>query len=282
MSLENNFQLSKLLTFAADRMKSDLHTRLVAHPGELGTDREEVVRSFLRAYLPKRFEISTGFVFDANGALSKQIDVIIADSAVSAHFETVGGTRYFPCESVVAVGQIKSSLTSEAKLHEALDNLESVKSLDRSARGKAFDSRYNESIDPMSNYLHQIFSFVLVTGRSISETTIQMSILDYITKREASLWPNVFLALDKYLLTFTCSEGVCPNPMHALGIHLELAKQSPDLIMRFFILLGRAIEVTRVSGLPYWEYLHASKQWTGNTIFSATDNPPPLLSALIT
>lgn len=282
MSLENNFQLSKLLTFAADRMKSDLHTRLVAHPGELGTDREEVVRSFLRAYLPKRFEISTGFVFDANGALSKQIDVIIADSAVGAHFETVGGTRYFPCESVVAVGQIKSSLTSEAKLHEALDNLESVKSLDRSARGKAFDTRYNESIDPMSNYLHQIFSFVLVTGRSISETAIQMSILDYITKREASLWPNVFLALDKYLLTFSCSGGVCPNPMHALGIHLELAKQSPDLIMRFFILLGRAIEVTRVSGLPYWEYLHASKQWTGNTIFSATDNPPPLLSALIT
>lgn len=282
MTPKNNFQLTKLLTLAGDRMKSDLQTRLIDHPGELGADREEVVRSFLRAYLPKRFEISTGFVFDANGAVSKQVDVIIADSFVGAHFETVGSTRYFPCESVVAVGQIKSSLTSEQKLNEALDNLESVKSLDRSACGKAFDTRYNEAIDPASNYLHQIFSFVLVTGRSISKTTIQMSVLDYITKREPSLWPNVLLALDNYLLTFSCEVGVCPNPMHALGIHLELAEKSPDLIMRFFILLGRAIEVTRVSGLPYWEYLNASKQWTGNTIFSASDNPTPVLSSLIT
>lgn len=276
-----SFRLDKLLASAADRMKADLRERLIAHPGELGTDREEVVRSFLRAYLPKRFEVSTGFVFDASGAVSKQVDVIIADSLVCAHFETAGGTRYYPCESVVAVGQVKSSLTSEKKFLDALENLESVKSLDRSARGRAFDSRFNEKIDQRSNHLHQIFSFVLVTGKAISDAVIQEHVLEYITSREPHLWPNVFLALDRYLVTFCCDDGVCPNPMHARGIALQKADDSPDLVMRFFLLLGRAIEVTRVSGLPYWEYLNEAHKWTAEVVHSSTDDPPPFLSALI-
>lgn len=169
------FRLDSLLASAAERMKADLKERLIAHPGELGTDREEIVRSFLRAYLPKRFDVSTGFIFDADGEMSKQIDIIIADSLVCARFETAGGTRYYPCEAVVAVGQIKSSLTSVAKLHDALANLESVKALDRSARGQAVDDRFGEPIDPQSNHLHQIFSFLLVTGNSISEESIYPS-----------------------------------------------------------------------------------------------------------
>ncbi len=276
-----SFRLENLLTLASDRMKADLRERLIAHPGELGTDREEVIRSFLRAYLPKRFEISTGFVFDANGTVSKQVDIIIADLSVCAHFETAGGTRYYPCESVVAVGQVKSSLTSVKKFHDALENLESVKSLDRSARGRAFDIRFNEKIDQKSNHLHQIFSFVLVTGRTISDAAIQGQFLDHIISREPHLWPNVFLALDRYLVTFCCDDGVCPNPMHARGIALQQAKDSPDLVMRFFLLLGRSIEVTRISGLPYWEYLNTAHEWTAEIIYSSTDDPPPFLSALI-
>lgn len=276
-----SFQLDKLLASAADRMKVDLRERLIAHPGELGTDREEVVRTFLRAYLPKRFEVSTGFVFDASGVVSKQIDVIISDSLVCAHFETVGGTRYYPCESVVAVGQVKSSLTSKSKFFDALENLKSVKSLDRSARGRAFDSRFNEKIEPLFNYLHQIFSFVLVTGRTISDSVIQEHVLDYITSHEPHLWPNVILALDRYLVTFCCDDGVCPNPMHARGIALQKAGDAPDLIMKFFLLLGAAIEVTRVSGLPYWDYLSEAHKWTAEVVCSSTNDPPPFLSTLI-
>ncbi|WP_338847295.1 DUF6602 domain-containing protein [Massilia sp. W12] len=275
-----NFRLDKLLASAADRMKADLRERLIAHPGELGTDREEVVRSFLRSYLPKRFEVSTGFVFDASGAVSKQIDVIIADSLACTHFETSGGTRYYPCESVVAIGQVKSSLTSEKKILDSLDNLESVKLLDRSARGRAFDKRFNEKIDHRFNHLHQIFSFVLVTGKAISGAVIQEHVLEYVISREAHLWPNVFLALDQYLVTFCCDDGVCPNPMHARGIALQKAEDSPDLIMRFFLLLGQAIEEIRVAGLPYWEYLNEIHNWTAEVMYSCTDDPPPYLSAL--
>ena len=110
-------------------MRADLSERLTAHPGELGVGREEIIRRSLRAYLPSRFDVSTGFVFDSSGDVSRQIDVVITDKLVCPRFETAGGIKYFPRASVVAIGQIKSSLTSEGELLRALENLESVKNL---------------------------------------------------------------------------------------------------------------------------------------------------------
>lgn len=130
-------------------------------------------------------------MFDANGLVSKPIDVVIADSLVCAHFETAGGTRYYPCESVVAVGQVKSSVTAKKRLRHALENLESVKRLDRSARGRAIDSRFDEAINHRDDHLHQIFSFIFVIVDAISGGSIQELVLDHILLKESHLWPNV-------------------------------------------------------------------------------------------
>jgi hypothetical protein len=108
----NNFSLLRLLQASGKRMKEELRERLTPHPGELGSNREEIIRDFRRRYLPRRFEVSNGFAFDASGRVSKQLDIVIVDSQVCPRFETAGGIRFFPCESVVAVGQVKSSLTS--------------------------------------------------------------------------------------------------------------------------------------------------------------------------
>jgi hypothetical protein len=213
-----NLSLIQMLRVAGIRMSTDLKERLISHPGELGSDREEIIRNFLRSYLPKRFEVSTGFVFDSKGSLSKQLDIIIADSSVCPRFETVGGKRFYPCECVVAVGQVKSSVTSSAKLNDALENLRSVKTLDRSADGKALDRERQEPIDHITNHLHQIFTFLFITGEALSASFVKDKLIDYIGNYEPHLWPNVIFALDQYLITFCCDDGVCPNPMHARGI----------------------------------------------------------------
>jgi hypothetical protein len=109
------FTLDALLQSTGRRLQIDLEERLIDHPGELGTAREEIIRRFLCDYLPKRFSVATGFVFDSAGQVSNQMDVIIADSSVCQRFETAGGKFYFPCESVVATGQVKSSITSTAR-----------------------------------------------------------------------------------------------------------------------------------------------------------------------
>jgi hypothetical protein len=279
------FSLQDMLTSAGKRMREDLAQRMVAHPGELGVGREEVIRRFLRSYLPLRFDISTGFVFDSKGDVSKQLDIIIANALVCPRFETAGGIRFNPCESVVAVGQVKSSLTSDAELKSALANLESVKDLDRSAGGRAFDADRREEIDHLNNHLHQIFTFLLISGKALKDSTMQTKLMDHVLTTPAHVWTNIVLALDQYLITFHCKDGVCPNPMDAMGIALQRASADDELLMRFYLLLGQAIEVTRVSSLPHWEYLSAAKLWNVEVHCAVPDDPdvpPPLLSSKTT
>jgi len=47
------------------------------HSGFKGESFEEHFRSFLRKYLPKSLDISTGILVDAKGNSSRQLDVII-------------------------------------------------------------------------------------------------------------------------------------------------------------------------------------------------------------
>lgn len=232
-----NFTLNELLKSSGMRMRLDLGERMVSHGGESGADREEIVRQFLRAYLPKKFEVSTGFSFDSKGKVSRQLDIIIANAHDCPRFETVGGVRYYPCESVVAVGQVKSSLTSVGKMEEALDNLQSVKELDRSFAGTAIDANYNQPLDHKCNYMHQVFTFLFVTGKALAKNTLHEHFMHYILKRQPYVWPNVILALDKYLVTYCCDDGICPNPMHARGVACQPQQDHEDILMRFYLLL---------------------------------------------
>lgn len=84
------------------------------------------------------------------------------------------------------------------------------------------------------------------------------------------------------LVTFCCDAEICPNPMDARGVAMQAANKNDELLMRFYLLLGQAIEVTLVSGLPYWEYLNVVKKWTAEVHYSATDDPPPYLSQITT
>jgi hypothetical protein len=271
-----------MLTSAGKRMREDLAQRMVAHPGELGVGREEILRRFLRSYLSARFDISTGFVFDSKGNVSKQLDIIIANTFACPRFETAGGNRFHPCESVVAVGQVKSTLTSDAEFQSALANLESVKELDRSADGRAFDAQRGETIDHHNNHLHQIFTFLFICGKALKDTTVQPKFMDRVLTTAPHVWTNIVLALDQYLLTFHCDAGVCPNPMDARGVALQRASADDELLMRFYLLLGQAIEVTRVSSLPYWEYLSTAKLWNVEVhcAVSDPDMPPPFLASI--
>jgi hypothetical protein len=272
------FNLEKLLKAAGQRMRLDLAEQLIPHSGELGASRETIIRGFLQNYLPKRFDVTTGFLFDCSGKVSDQLDVIIANTLASPRFETVGGKRFFPCEAVVAVGQVKSALTSRAEFAKAFRNLESAKSLDRSAGGTACDIRSGEILNPLENHKDQIFTFLLVTGRALGQRSAQEFILEHVLATAPHVWPNIVLALDRYLATFCCDSGVCPNPMDARGVAVQ-----PDdgiLLMRFYLLLGRAIEVTRVSGLPYWEYLQSATNWTPEIWHDTYEYPPRYLSSI--
>ena len=259
-------------------MRADLAERLINHPGQLGGGREEILRRFLRDYLPKRFEVSSGFVFDSGGKISRQLDVIVADAGICPRFEIQGGSRVYPCESVVAVGQVKSSLTSKAEFLAAMENLASAKRLDRAAFGRpAVDG--GGSLEPSRSHLDEVFTFLFISGRAMARVTMHELLVDYVSSTPITSWPNVVLALDRYLATFCCDNGVCSNPYDARGIAMQPKRPNDELLVRFYLLLGSAISAIRVSDLPYWDYLQDARSWTAD-VYSSTENPPPYLQTL--
>lgn len=276
------FSLPTLIRSAGQRMRHDLAERLVPHNGELGIGREEIIRRFLRDYLPKRFDVSSGFVFDCHGQISEQMDIIIANSLLSPRFEVAGGNRFYPVESVVGVGQVKSQMASEREFNSALENIQSVKTLDRSAGGQAFDVTFQEHINHLGNHLHQVFGFVFVTGNALAEHTIQSLLLNFVLEQPAHTWPNIVFALDQYLASFCCDEGVCPNPMHARGVAIQPVDEQFEILMKFYLLTAGAMEVTRVGSFPYWAHLRDANLWTAKVFYATTHDPPPYLSQVST
>jgi hypothetical protein len=177
----------------------------------------------------------------------------------------------------LAVGQVKSSLTSRGKAKHAFENLASVKRLDRSAKATAFDSRFKEALSPRDNYLHQIFTFLFVTGAAMNPDSLGEMLLEEAFRTPLEEMTNVIVAMDKYLVTYHCNDGVCPNVMHARGVAIQRAQKPSDAVLRFYLLLGRALEVTRTSSLSYWEYLPKHHDMPAKVLTSSVENPPPHL-----
>lgn len=80
---------------------------------------EAIVRSLLRAHLPDRFEVSTGFVRWYDGIVSRQIDVLVWDRLRTAPLLHDGEFVILPPDGVVAVVEVKTTLTGST-LQDAL------------------------------------------------------------------------------------------------------------------------------------------------------------------
>lgn len=98
---------------------------LLSNTSNVGTEREEVYRTFLERHLPKSCDVFLGgYVFDQNGNRSKQIDVI-ATSGNVLRFQMSSNRYISPLEGTIAVAEIKSHLNKE-KIQESLDVCASV------------------------------------------------------------------------------------------------------------------------------------------------------------
>jgi len=242
--MKQQFDVKSLVGSEAKRLWVAFQQKLIPHAGELGSAREQVVREFLTQQLPSRFGVSSGFVFDVHGHVSKQMDVVVFDRQECPVFEAAGGKKFFPCEGVVSVGQIKSTITSKNQYEAALENLHSAKALDRSSGGESLSLASGESLDPKSNHLHQIFSFVLVSGGCLAEETLRRTLFEHVWKHERHLWPNLTYAFDDYLTTFSCEGGICPNPMDAFAIGVLKEMDNAELFFGFLGLSRRPFPFT--------------------------------------
>jgi hypothetical protein len=128
MNLEALFdEISKEMTSSLNQARL-----AISHSASKGTALEQIFIDFLRNYLPKFLEASTGFIVDANGNQSKQLDIIVFDANKAPIFFQKESIRVIPIECVYAVIEVKTHLNLR-DLDGIFENMLSVRRLEKKA-----------------------------------------------------------------------------------------------------------------------------------------------------
>ena len=101
-------------------------------PGQIGSAREVPVRDKLVQLLPRGIGVGSGCVIDSSCNTSRQMDVVLYEKDICPvlAINDDPASTYFPCEGVMAVGEIKSAIGSN-ELTDIFGKIESAKRLRR-------------------------------------------------------------------------------------------------------------------------------------------------------
>lgn len=198
-------------TLALELINSFAKAGMATTPGLVGSAREKAVRNKLEKIFPQAVGVATGCVIDVENNTSKQTDIILFEKDICPVFSINDNpeTTYYPCESVMAVGEVKSVLGTR-ELMDAFNKIESVKCLrrllneERSFRGYCSRTvlygtiyeRYNQFEKP----LDQIYGFIICERFGLSIETILAKCKEEIKKRLPSTVPNMIVSLNDGVL----------------------------------------------------------------------------------
>jgi hypothetical protein len=183
-------------------------------PGIIGGVREFGVKQKLESILPKMIGLGSGCIIDTTGCASNQTDIVLYEKNICPIFSIANDPQatYFPCESVIAVGEIKSGLGTK-ELNDAVNKIASVKKLHRFTENPNSFRRLNstvaaegmpeEGFDQVRNYHDQIFGFILCKEFTLKSETLLKNYLEACRKHPAHLSPNALISLKDGLVLFT-------------------------------------------------------------------------------
>lgn len=107
-------------------------TSIFPNPTDIGTSRESIYKEFLKQHLPSKCNVFLGgYLFDDDGAESKQLDIIITtDTTPCFNFANKcnkcgSGKSFAPVEGTLGVVSVKSTL-NKTQLFDALGGIASI------------------------------------------------------------------------------------------------------------------------------------------------------------
>jgi len=81
------------------------------HSGEFGAYKERTLGELIEFIIPFKFNITDGYVINSSDETSTQCDLILYDKLNTPLIEFGNRFQFIPVESVVAIGEVKSTLT---------------------------------------------------------------------------------------------------------------------------------------------------------------------------
>ena len=240
--------------------------RFVDHPLEVGLARERLLVEYLSRLIPGRFGIGSGFVIDAKGNRSLQIDVVIYDKIIAAPFVIPGHVHFFPCESIVAIGEVKSNIKDKRTLKDALKKIQSVQTLDR------FSSLANTEVavhglhghiklQPKDGVIpidYRILSFIFTSSALKLETMVD-ELNAYFTSNPKQYWPNLIASFDQYLIGYATPTTLELFPDDANQLYATDETEVDRIIPTFGALIANFLSVAKVVRPMYLAYIGVQK-----------------------
>lgn len=186
------------------------------HPGEFGSFREGLVRDLLTRFLPESYGVSQGFVLAPNGDISTQCDVVIYSRLHAPIIHTSEQQRFFPVESVLAIGEVKSTLNC-SQLQTACLKLSKVKDMRAKLKAPAIAVSTFKNIGPYSateHQLDQLCTFVVANEINGADSAIQQAIAEATAGAPVSYRANLVLNVREWCTAYKDSHGIIwPYPV---------------------------------------------------------------------
>lgn len=208
------------------------------HPTTKGDNNEQTWINFLSNFLPNRYAVTKGFVFDSNGKISDQIDIIIYDALYSPLiFETENCEKFVTIESVYAVFESKSVMNKKNLIY-ANEKIQSVLNLNRTSR---------EIIN--AGVAQKPRDFTRILGGILTFTAIEQSIL----KKYLNICPNINIGCSANNGSFV----VYRNEKNEVS-NLQISNNDEVALSFFFIILDELTKIGTVSAIDIREYANFS------------------------
>lgn len=187
--MESSFNLKEYIRILGQELVSEFEKAgIMTHPAAVGAGREASAKQKLKQILPAGVGVGSGFVIDSFGHTSRQCDIILYEEnfALRVCPNMDAENTYYNCESVIAVGEVKSVVTRK-ELEDSLDKLSIIKSLQRKDDGnslrkylssQALMETFEKSrpYEPKNDAKKQIFTFLLCQSFNMT-TEMIVSIL---------------------------------------------------------------------------------------------------------
>lgn len=178
------------------------------HPAEFGKYREMACKDFLRLFIPSRLEISEGFLINDQDETSTQCDIVVYDKNNTPLIESTERQRFFPVETVCAIGEIKSDL-NKAQLKEAINKLARNKRLREHITSPTIIKQHGTKgvFNPKEVGADHIFSFIICNKFTFDISNLKNEINDLYDKDiKVFQKHNLILSITDGLLLYSTGE----------------------------------------------------------------------------
>lgn len=192
------------------------NARAATTPIAVGDAMEQPVRAQLKNILPSGIAVGSGFIIDSYGSTSRQTDIVLYERDICPVFSinNTPNTTYYPCEGVIAVGQVKSVL-NKTQLREEFEKIASVKRLKRFPihhpipfKGALLPLERNYGITQTPSLIskevidqpdgiRQINGFILADKIQNSIDMLMEAIVEFTRQTGVDVSPNSYILLNK-------------------------------------------------------------------------------------